>query len=386
MLGRQRSARRKSTRKSYRQTGSSDHESDQRSGGAEAPRGLGKRKRNSDTDEIKRTTRTGTNNTKMETDDLADNEASRQDGTGRSSDDGSPPNKRQRTRTVSESDEKRYETNVADDRAALKRIYREFYDSSGWIRSSKDRPRDVYGVISKGGRGYLKRAISTSEFYSFAAPNEYYKVESQHYPKNPARALRRGDYFYVINRKYKKQDLTLRRRRIIVNANTQQAGLRVAKALNELFKDRALAQRFDSYKVYLSSTANPDKEVKYDKLVIYYSLDDNDAGDTVGDRIIQAIDKAVPPRDRTDKFAPFYSRIGDGVAWAEEPGYFIKNTKGISFTESRANIIEDVIKRHPRIRDFGEFGSLVAEAFERGGVDPDRPHRHLVSAGTNRKT
>lgn len=195
--------------------------------------------------------------------------------------------------------------------------------------------------------------------------------------------MARGDYFHVHNQlRDKNMAKTGRARRIIVNVKSQQAGLKVAQAMNGLFTDPVTRRYMSEYKIYLSSSdkdADREKNVKHDKLVIYYNAADAgpDGADAVGDRIVEAIQGSVTRDDIDESFAPFYSRISPGVAWAEEPKYYVPKLGG-SFTTTRSDIIGSVIKRKQQFANKEAFFHEVDLALIDNQVDPLRPHRHLV--------
>jgi hypothetical protein len=114
--------------------------------------------------------------------------------------------------------------------------------------------------------------------------------------------------------------------------------------------------------------------------VVYYALgkDSGNGSDDVGDRIASAIEGAVKPEDIGADFAPFYSRVGAGIAWAEEPKYMVTGRKGGSFTETRSNIIADVITTNQNVASKEEFIAKVGGALKAANVDPVSPHRHVV--------
>jgi len=174
-----------------------------------------------------------------------------------------------------------------------------------------------------------------------------------------------------------------RARRIIVNVKTQEAALDVAKRLSDLYQDDEVSPFIREYKVYLSSRPTPAADVKHDKLVVYYALapGNDDSSDDVGNQIAAAIQQVVKPEDIDTEFAPFYSRVGPGIAWAEEPKYFVDELKG-SFTSTRRDIIAQVIKDNPDVASAEAFRVLVDRALETAKVDPERPHRHVAGAAT----
>jgi HopA1 effector protein family len=198
-------------------------------------------------------------------------------------------------------------------------------------------------------------------------------------PHSNTESVLKGDYFHVHNNKFnKKQSRKKRSRRIIVNVKTQKAALKLAQNLGTLFQNGAVSPNLSEFKVFLSKTPDEEASVKHDKIVVYYLVDEtgDTAADSVGDAIVETIQGSVTEDDVVDKFAPFYSRIGPGVAWAEEPKQFVAALKG-SFTRTRSDIISDVIKKNPVIKSKSDFLDLVTAAMAAAKVDPTSPHRHL---------
>jgi len=267
----------------------------------------------------------------------------------------------------------------------LAKAYREYYNSAG-----RRRPQHVvkrmYSFMGEGPPGYLNTPIGNRDFQSLLDGERQgdYKVEAQSASDN-WRGLQAGDYFHLINEAHplpsaqKAQNLANRARRLIVNVKNQAAALKAVRGLVPLFKDGNVGPFFRSFKVFLSSRADTQKSVKYDKLVVYYALKDpNAADDDVGKQLVSAIETAVPEGERDSTFAPFYSFVTPGVAWSEEPKYFVQKLDN-SFTETRANVIDDVIKNNDAVPNEAAFATLVDNAFQRERIDPAKPHRHVVA-------
>jgi len=203
-------------------------------------------------------------------------------------------------------------------------------------------------------------------------------------PTNNLESLVDADYFHVRNLGFavRTADRQERSRRLVINLKTQGASLKVAESLGALFRDDDVSPYLSEFKVFLSSTANDTMKVKYDKIVVYYVTapaddDDEDGSDRIGDRLVDTIESSVTEDDIVDEFAPFYSWVGPGVAWAEEPKYYVEALTG-SFTQTRSGIIAKVIKENNNIPDKETFVRLVAEAMRDARIDPDSPHRHLL--------
>ncbi len=293
--------------------------------------------------------------------------------------------KSKRANLVSQSDKKRYEDNEKANLKALSTVYQAYYHKNGQRKTKGQQATGIYRLISKSSSTYLHKGVDLQDFKDFIKETDHYTVKGQRVgkqngPQTNEESVVKGDYFHVSNKNKKDgpQDLPGRSRRIIVNVKTQEAALKVGRSLNRLFAEPGVGEYIRKYKVYLSSTPQPNRKVKYDKLVIYYGLGDqtDDGSDTVGDAIVSAISNAVGPGDVDEDFAPFYSRISPGIAWAEEPKYFVQSLQG-SFTRTRANVIQDVIKSHPTIASEKKFVELVNKALEKARIDPQRPHRHL---------
>ncbi|MCA2224207.1 T3SS effector HopA1 family protein [Nonomuraea aurantiaca] len=266
--------------------------------------------------------------------------------------------------------------NPPSDRDFLENAYKRYY-ANGVRTPMADRRKRLYSFMGKGETGYLAQAVTDDEFDTFTANNPDYRVSSQN-GKPLGEALAAGGYFHVSNQAYITRPLDNRARRIIVNVKTQEAGLKVAKALTPLFRDNDVSPYFRKFKIYLSRTAAAKKRVKYDKLVIYYLTSDADVNgsDLVGDRIADTITQVVRPDELDDAFAPFYKTRTPGVAWAEEPKYFLKQAG--SFTSNRRDIIAEVIADHDKVDNAEDFINLVNAAFTAKGVNPAAPHTHLV--------
>lgn len=310
-------------------------------------------------------------------------------------------------------DEERYALNKRENDAALNNIYDQFYNrNTGGRLDLNGRLNKIYGMMGTGTSEYMRTAITHDEFLAFNRRDGAVWTNSQKVsayekalkawtdwpkldptkraqtrppkpvgPKTADEAVKLGDYFHVHNlKKAAKLDQKGKARRIIVNVKSQEAGLNVARAVQGLFTDQDAGPYLKEYKIYLSETAKESAKAKYDKLVIYYvRKDDDSGGDLVGDKIVNAITGSIGPDDVDQGFAPFYSRITPGIAWAEEPKFYVESLPN-SFTRTRSNIITDVISKHPSVKDPAAFIRLVGEALKTAGVDPDRPHRHIMEA------
>ncbi|MFI7134638.1 T3SS effector HopA1 family protein [Nonomuraea sp. NPDC050153] len=290
------------------------------------------------------------------------------------------------------SDQDRYRLNDNRDKKFVDELYEEWYDgASGDRRSGTDADtwEDVYGLMGVGSAGYLKKAIDTMEVWDFVRQGQTdgYVVENQGAEDDPPvefwRGLSGGDYFRVLKSpsgSLSAEDVRNRSRRLIVNLNSQEAGLRVAKALTPLFKDPTLGDNFSQFKVYLSSKAYPNQPVKNDKMVVYYVVGedaDGSGADAVGDKLISTIDGAIRPGDANISVSPFYSRLTEAVSWAEEAEEYMSVEERQSFTMSRAKVIASVLQDNPNVRDAAELETLIKKAFQDKGIRAEARHRHM---------
>ncbi|GII00762.1 T3SS effector HopA1 family protein [Planobispora takensis] len=315
--------------------------------------------------------------------------------------------------TAEMTDDQRYDYNKEATEAVLGTIYEAFYNSRTGDRLDLDgRIGKIYGMMGKGASEYMKHPVTHDQFRAFNVTDKAVRTKGQKVsayqkalkayddwpgtdpakrppirpekPVGPAsndESVRDGDYFHVHNlRPDLTRDLKGKSRRIIVNVKTQQTGLKVAEAVQNLFTDPDVGPGIREYKIYLSEKAQDVAQAKHDKLVIYYAMKDEPGGeDTRGDKIVSAISKAIPDTDVGEGFAPFYSIIGPGIAWAEEPKHFVESLKN-SFTRTRSDIITDVIQKNDKVLDKADFVKRVDDALKAAGVDPERPHRHLTGA------
>jgi hypothetical protein len=322
--------------------------------------------------------------------------------------------------TTSLPDVDRHRENAEANKRALEKIYNAYY-RNGKLKGPFPPPRKdggpnqgLYNLMGKGAPGYAKEPIKQEDYDELAAlpgteitaqkmssylsKKEKYDEAMAKYdpdsgedpPEEPkgvktiSEALEKGDYFHVWNKAFEDagKKRAGRARRIIVNVKSQTDGLVVSKALATLFSDPEVGPNFSQFKIYLSKTSQPDRQMKEDKLVLYYTFAGNpeDGTDTVGNRLAAAIEESLPKGAAVDSFAPFYSRIGHGMAWAEEPKYYIPDMAKGSYTESRALVIEKVLRDNDTAPDVNTFADLVNKGFRDRGVDPDRAQTHFVKA------
>ncbi|QFG22231.1 T3SS effector HopA1 family protein [Actinomadura sp. WMMB 499] len=349
-----------------------------------------------------------------------------------------------RQQNAAPTDEERHLRNAEANREALEKIYDFYYESDGSRKPDASRLRQLYRLMSTETTEYLNEAVDDEDLErlenipgatvrgqrvsnqeramaeyeediaAYRADLDDYEAELDDYdrrveeyearpaprgrapvppeePEEPERpegpednyeSLVNGDYFHVINNNFsvRRSQRQERARRLVINVRTQDAALRVAHSLGDLFRENGVSPYLHEFKVYLSSTPDDTRKVKYDKIVVYYVTaddgDDDDGTDRIGDRLVDTIQSVVTEEDVVDRFAPFYSSVGPGVAWAEEPKYYIDALKN-SFTKTRSNIIAKVIKESPHVPDKDTFVSWVASAMVAAQIDPVDPHRHV---------
>ena len=292
----------------------------------------------------------------------------------------------------------RSKLNTDANNAAMEQLYARYYQ--GGQRVPKPDLNAVYSLMGYGATKYGEVPVTTDEYRQFMqTPNStinsqkvsdynakmaaYKRGDRPTPPTGPStadEAVKIGDYFHVHNGRYKSPNKKGTARRIIVNVNSQKAGLKVTSGLNDLIKtDPKVAGNLSEYKIYLSQTKKSGP-MKHDKLVIYYSLDptDPDGSDTIGNKIAAKIQGSVKPEDLDPDVAPFYSNVGQGLAWAEEPKYYVGSMTS-SFTTERSKIVKQVIASNAKIGSKEEFIAKVDEAMKQAGVDAASPHRHQIA-------
>ncbi|MBO2451669.1 hypothetical protein J4573_31580 [Actinomadura barringtoniae] len=305
--------------------------------------------------------------------------------------------------TASRTDEVLIKQGLDANKAALQKIYDAFY-KDGRKQSGAERLNNIYNMMGEGTAEYVQTKVTAEQFDKFIKTRNDVFIKPQgvetpspfkdraKYEESLTDELE-GDshYFHVNNYSKKFQDahkkgryegLGKLARRIIVNVKTQEAGLRVADKLYGLMDDDLVSPNMREFKIFLSDQDPPPKGVKNDKLVVYYQLPPgttDDTVDTVGDKIVATIGDAVTDDDLASDLSPFYARVGNGVAYAEEPKYFVGELDN-SFTETRAQVISDVIKSNDEIPDLATFTAKLSTALRDKFIDPDQPHRHLPGA------
>jgi len=305
--------------------------------------------------------------------------------------------------TASRTDEVLIKQGLDANKAALQKIYDAFY-KDGHRQNGAERLNNIYNMMGEGTAEYVQQKVTAEQFDKFIKTRDDVFIKPQGVD-TPSPFKDRGKYeesltdelesdshyFHVNNYSKKFQDahkkgryegLGKLARRIIVNVKTQEAGLRVADKLYGLMDDDLVSPNMREFKIFLSDADPAPKGVKNDKLVVYYQLPPgtiDDTVDPVGDKIVAAIGDAVTDDDLASELSPFYARVGNGVAYAEEPKYFVGELDN-SFTETRAQVISDVIKSNEDVPDLETFTAKLSTALRDKFIDPDQPHRHLPGA------
>jgi hypothetical protein len=236
--------------------------------------------------------------------------------------------------------------------------------------------KKLYGSLGAALSGdYLTDKVDTGEFDTFKAGTEDYHVNPQKNKADERPGLEKGNYFHVHNDN-KNRDLEQKgtARRIIVNIKTQKDAFALSQGLLDLFKkSSAFSPYIKEFKVYLSNVRKA--KVKKDKIVVYYNFNLEDkSADTVGDAIVAKIESIADENSLVDDFAPFYEGVSKGIAWAEEPKHH-SELKG-SFTRTRVDVIESVIKANSTVSSPAALVTLVDAAFKAANIDKDNPARH----------
>nr|WP_062337105.1 T3SS effector HopA1 family protein [Herbidospora sakaeratensis] len=279
----------------------------------------------------------------------------------------------------------RYRKGAARDARFISELYSRYYDSrNGGARidhDDEDVMSDVYRLMGMGGPGYLARPVTRRQVEDFMVAGEgRWEVENQSGGPFSA-ALAAGDYFRVLNRSHAEpKDLRYRARRLVVNVPDQQTALAVGEALAPLFEHPVIGPRFYQFKMYLSNWADPQRNVKHDKMVVYYAIDPTVKGDAdvIGDALVQTISAAIPPGQAQQSVSPFYSIVTPTVAWAEEAEDYLPDSGGQSFTETRAATIARVLADNPVVKGRQELADLITTALTKEGAIEGARHRHQI--------
>jgi len=236
--------------------------------------------------------------------------------------------------------------------------------------------KGLYSSLGQAQSGdYLTEEIDTGEFDTFKAGNEDYHVNPQKNKAGDRPGLEKGNYFHIHNdNKNKDLEQEGTARRIIVNIKTQKDAFALSKGLLDLFKkSNAFSPFIKEFKVYLANLRKA--KVKKDKIVVYYNFNIEDkSADTVGDAIVSKIESIADENALVDDFAPFYEGVSKGIAWAEEPKHH-SDLRG-SFTRTRVNVIESVIKANASVSSPEDLVTLVDAALKAANIDMDNPARH----------
>ncbi|MFI6394872.1 T3SS effector HopA1 family protein [Nonomuraea sp. NPDC050547] len=269
------------------------------------------------------------------------------------------------------------------DKRALRAVYNRFYQGQDRKLSLQDgvTTTKVYKFVAEADNGYLNRSVDKDAMRRFKADGgRVYEVAPQGGGDFDAQLDSSGNYFRVENRNAARDDATLdgKARRIVVNVNNQDAALRIARNLTQLYTDPAVSRYFRQFKMYVSGQDQQGVPTKHDKIVIYYAMRGNNAPtDHVGDRIVEVLENSVGPDDLDDRLAPFYRRIAPGIGWSHEPSRYLKGLGrgNASFTEARSEVIANAMLAHPQVKTAQEFYDMINAALLNAKVDPSRPHR-----------
>ncbi|MFI6290467.1 T3SS effector HopA1 family protein [Nonomuraea sp. NPDC050790] len=269
------------------------------------------------------------------------------------------------------------------DKRALRAVYNRFYQGQDRRLSMQDgvTMTKVYNFVAQADNGYLNRSVDKAAMRRLRADGgRVYSVEPQGGGDFEAELDSTGNYFRVENRNAARDDASLdgKARRIVVNVNNQDAALRIARNLTQLYTDPAVSRYFRQFKMYAAGQDQRGVSTKHDKVVIYYAMRDNNSPtDHVGDRIVEVLENSVGPDDLDDRLSPFYRRLAPGIGWSHEPARYLKSLKkdNPSFTEARSAVIANAMLANPQVKTAQEFYDLINNALRDAKVDPARPHR-----------
>ncbi|MET7328244.1 T3SS effector HopA1 family protein [Nonomuraea sp. NPDC005650] len=258
------------------------------------------------------------------------------------------------------------------DKAFITLQYSSFYDNSG-------RRRDDYAnALSK---NYVEMSYFDSPYMmnpsKRSVMNPYIDLERQgliglESQDSPwPQALASGDYFHFTNNRRNPSPQNGVRRRIVVNAWSQDSALQVADAMLTQFDDPSVSPFISKFKVLMSFKAM-EPVTKADKIVIYYTTDATDpTTDRVGEQIVDTLTGTIPANHLDARLAPFYSVITQGIAWADEAG-------GASFTTRRDEVMQEVVEENPRLTSETAFYNAVLAKFSQKNVDPSNTHQYVT--------
>ncbi|GAA0971759.1 hypothetical protein GCM10009555_023480 [Acrocarpospora macrocephala] len=298
-----------------------------------------------------------------------------------------------RLQDLNRHDETRRRRNEARDMAFVRALYDDLYLLGVFVGDMATIEKYVYNKLGFSAPGYLSKPIPATEIAPLinGASTETYKVLSQLNVLERMDmwdALAIGDYIAFTNARYPGIRTTQeqRQRRLIVNVVGQQSAIKIVRALIPLFNDSTTERYFKEVKVFLSTEALPEDEVKNDKLVVYYDVAPvrEDTADYIGDQLVAMIYSTIEHGDVDETITPFYSELIPAISWAEDPMDFVPAISELSFTQSRAKAIALAIRTaESRWRTTGatidsaeDLMTLIRMAFEIFGIHPALPHRH----------
>ncbi|WP_062349254.1 hypothetical protein [Herbidospora yilanensis] len=294
-----------------------------------------------------------------------------------------PASPRRQGETLTDAD--RRSVNYQRDMEFFQALWEVYYDASG----ARDRSMSesmLYGLMSTDDplqeADYLRVPLeegSIAALASLGLRNKSFVTFPQDNP-DLQQAAAAGDYFHVANLQHTFDPgrNARRMRRLAVNVRTQEAALSLTAGLTTLFADEEVGPYFEKVKVFLSE-APAESPVKTDKLVLYYLTADDaqDGGpDVVGDRLLAAINSMLPPDQAVMLTSPFYSRVAEAVTWAEDAQHFMPGAEGMSFTDTRASLIREILDTDEAMPNAAALAEAVFDAFDVAGIPWNQRHRH----------
>ncbi|TKK89596.1 hypothetical protein FDA94_09420 [Herbidospora galbida] len=297
-----------------------------------------------------------------------------------------PASPRQPGETLTDAD--RRSVNYQRDLEFFQALWEVYYDGATGARDRSMSERMLYGLMSTDDplqdADYLREPLGEGTIAALASlglQTSRFSVFSQDDP-DLLQAAAAGDYFHVANLQHPFDPArnARRARRLAVNVRSQETALTLAMGLTTLFGDAQVGPYFEKLKVFLSETP-ADSPVKTDKLMLYYltAADAQDGGpDVVGDRLLTAINSLLPPGEGVMLTSPFYSRVATAVTWSEDAQHFMPGAEGMSFTDTRATLIREVLDTDEPMPNPEALAQAVFDVFEVAGVPWNQRHRHTI--------
>ncbi|MGE7467787.1 hypothetical protein ACQKKG_16200 [Brevundimonas sp. NPDC003935] len=258
------------------------------------------------------------------------------------------------------------------DKAFITLQYSSFYDNSGRRRNDYADALDKnYVEMSYFDSPYMLNPSKRSVMDPYLDLQRQGLIELEPQDSQWPQALAGGDYFHFTNNRRNPSPQNGVRRRIVVNAWSQDSARQVADALLTQFDDPSVSPFISKFKV-LMSFKSMEPVTKGDKIVIYYTTNAADpTTDRVGEQIVDAITGAIPASRLDARLAPFYSVITQGIAWADEAG-------GASFTTRRDELMQEVVEENPQLNSETAFYNAVLAKFSQKNVDPSNTHQYVT--------